>query len=297
MMEEKVHFYSDCLRLSGTFYVPDDYKPGERRPGIVGIHGGSGTSTANALIVIARRLVEHGYCVLTFFHRGFGDSEGIKGRSIWRDKLRDIRDAITYIQQRPEVDPERIGLNGQSIGGAYAVYTAGIDERVRCVVEVGGLGDGERRFRLRMAHWQWLELMDEIREDRIHRVLTGQSKRRAYRGGLYLGPENEALRAKAKDKEQYDPKGYPLENTDDMLTFKPESVVDRISPRAVMFVNAERDAIVPVDEARSMYAKAGDPKKLLIIPGAQHGEAYPANNPEVYEMVMGETLKWYAEHL
>lgn len=292
-----MHFYSDCLKLSGTFHRPDDYQEGERRPAIVGIHGGSGTSTANALKVIARRLNEHGYCVLTFFHRGFGDSEGIRGRSIWQDKLRDIRDAITYIQQRPEVDPKRIGLNGQSIGGAYAVYTAGIDERVRCVVEVGGLGDGERRFRLRMAHWEWLQLMDEIKEDRIQRVLTGQSRRRPYRGNLYLGPENEELRKKAKDKETYDREGYPLENTDDLLTFKPESVVHQISPRAVLFVNAERDAIVPVDEARSMYAKAGEPKKLLILEGAQHGEAYPANNPGVYERIMEETLKWYAEYL
>lgn len=296
-MEETVFFYSDCLKLSGTFHVPDNYEQGERRPGIVGIHGGSGTSTANALKVIAGRLNEQGYCVLTFHHRGFGDSEGVRGRSIWQNRVKDIQDAITYMQQRPEIDPNRIGLTGLSIGGSYAVYTAGIDERVRCVVEIGGMGDGERRFRIRMPYYEWLDLMDQIKEDRIQRVLTGQSKRRPYRGNEYLGPEHEKLRKKQKNKEKYNKEGYPLENTDSLISFKPESVVHQISPRAVMFVNAERDAIVPVDEAKSMYAKAGEPKKLVIIPGSGHGEVYPGNNQEVFEEIMEESLKWYAEHL
>jgi len=296
-MEEKIYFYSDCLKLSGTFYTPDDQKAGERRPVIIGIHGGSGTSTANALKIVAKKLNEAGYCFLTFYHRGFGDSEGIRGRSIWQNRFRDIQDAITYVQQRPEVDPDRIGLTGWSIGGAYAVYTAGVDERVKCVVEVGGMGDGDRRFRVRMPYYDWLELMDQIKADRINRVLTGESKRRPYRGNEYLGPEHEKLREKQKDKETYNKEGYPLENTDSLMSFKPESVVHQIAPRAVMFVNAERDAIVPVDEARSMYAKAGEPKKLMVIPGSGHGEVYPANNSEVFENIMEESLKWYAQHL
>ncbi|QRZ16151.1 alpha/beta fold hydrolase (plasmid) [Paracoccus methylovorus] len=296
-MEEKVHFYSDCLKLVGTFYTPDNRKDGERLPTVIGIHGGSGTSTANALKIIGQRLTDAGYAFLTFYHRGFGDSEGIRGRSIWQNRLRDIQDSITYAQQRPEVDPERIGLIGLSIGGAYAVYTAGVDERVKCAVEVGGMGDGERRFRTRMPYYDFMALQDQIKEDRIHRVLTGESKRRPYRGNEYLGPEHQKLREKQKDKETYDKQGYPLENTDNLMSFKPESVVHQIAPRAVMFVNAERDAIVPVDEARSMYAKAGEPKKLMVISGSGHGEVYPANNPEVFNSIMKESLEWYARHL
>ncbi|MDT1064230.1 alpha/beta fold hydrolase [Paracoccus sp. CPCC 101403] len=296
-MEEKIHFYSDCLKIAGTFRAPDSRKKGERLPCIIGIHGGSGTSTANALKIIGGELSEAGYCFLTFHHRGFGESEGIRGRSIWQNRFRDIEDAITYAQQRPEVDPERIGLIGLSIGGAYAVYTAGVDERVKCAVEVGGMGDGERRFRLRMPYYEFLELQDQIKEDRIRRVMTGESKRRAYRGNEYLGPEHEELRKKSKDKETYNKEGYPLENTDNLMSFRPESVVHQISPRAILFVNAERDAIVPVDEARSMYAKAGEPKKLMVIPGSGHGEVYPANNPEVFASIMQESLDWYARHL
>ena len=36
---------------------------------------------------------------------------------------------------------------GSSFGGAVAVYTGGVDERVAAVISNGGWGDGERKFR------------------------------------------------------------------------------------------------------------------------------------------------------
>ena len=43
---------------------------------------------------------------------------------------------------------ERLGLYGTSFGCANATYTAGIDERMKCIVGVVGPGDCERQFRL-----------------------------------------------------------------------------------------------------------------------------------------------------
>jgi uncharacterized protein len=295
-MEEKVHFYSDGLKLSGFFYRPEDYKEGERRPVIVGIHGATGRVEIY-MAPIARRLMKHGYCILTFYHRGFGDSEGIKNRNIWMEQVRDVRNAITFVQQRPEVDADRIGLYGTSFGGSTAIYTAGIDQRARCVVEVGGLGDGERGNKSRRTHWQWLELMDELKEDRIRRVMTGQSKRIPYQDLVPPGPGMSQVWGGSKSYTKLDPEGYPLEFVDETLTFKPEDVVHLISPRAVLFVNTERDSIVPADEAQSMYAKAGEPKKLVIIPGAEHGDVYEPVNPKVFTIVMDEAVKWFERHL
>ena len=295
-MEEKAYFYSDWLKLSGFFYKPEDFKDGERRPGVIGIHGGSG-GVEMYMTPVAKWLIKHGYCVLTFYHRGFGDSEGIKNRNIWMEQVRDIRNAITYMQQRPEVDPDRIGLYGTSFGGGTVIYTAGIDQRPRCTVEVGGPGNGIRWARNKRTQWQWLELLDELKEDRIRRVMTGRSKRVPYGELSPLGPEMTKLYDSSKSYTKFDPEGYPLEYVDEALSFNPEDVAHLISPRAVLFINTERDSMVSADEAQSMYAKAREPKKLLIIPGAEHGDVYEHVNPEIFGRVMEETVKWYDEYL
>ena len=43
--------------------------------------------------------------------------------------------------------------------------------------------------------------------------------------------------------------------------------------------------------------KAGEPKKLFIIPGMDHKEVYQEINAEVFEVVMKETVDWYRQYL
>jgi hypothetical protein len=51
--------------------------------------------------------------------------------------------AIDYLVSRPDVDPERIAVTGISGGGAYTIWIAAADERVRCAVPVSGMSDLE----------------------------------------------------------------------------------------------------------------------------------------------------------
>ncbi|MBW3600070.1 MAG: acetylxylan esterase [Planctomycetes bacterium] len=49
--------------------------------------------------------------------------------------------ALDYLQSRPEVDGERIGVTGRSGGGAYSWWIAAIDDRIQCAVPVAGITD------------------------------------------------------------------------------------------------------------------------------------------------------------
>ncbi len=49
--------------------------------------------------------------------------------------------ALDYLQTRPEVDPNRIGVTGRSGGGAYSWWIAAIDERIKVAVPVAGITD------------------------------------------------------------------------------------------------------------------------------------------------------------
>ncbi len=51
--------------------------------------------------------------------------------------------ALDYLQSRPEVDGERLGVTGRSGGGAYSWWIASIDDRIKAAVPVAGTTDLE----------------------------------------------------------------------------------------------------------------------------------------------------------
>lgn len=299
-MEQDLFFYSDGLRISARLYLPEDAEDGRRRPAVVCVHGNSGRRDVY-MPSFARHLASRGYVSLIFYHRGFGDSEGIRTRNVPMEQVRDIVHATTFLQQRPEVDPNRTGLFGVSFGGATVTYAAAIDPRVKAVVEVAGFANGERWTRSKRPTWEMLKLMDDIREDRIRRVMTGQSQRFRYEELFPQGPGIRQRQAGAyahgqRYEGQY-PEGYPLESVDEAMQFAPEDVVHRISPRALLVIHTERDTMVPVEEAHALYSKAGEPKRLFLIPGADHKEVYEEINAQTFGVVMTESVTWFDLHL
>lgn len=47
--------------------------------------------------------------------------------------------ALDYLQSRPEVDGEKLGVTGRSGGGAYSWWIAALDERIKAAVPVAGI--------------------------------------------------------------------------------------------------------------------------------------------------------------
>ena len=46
--------------------------------------------------------------------------------------------------------------------------------------------------------------------------------------------------------------------------------IGRISPRPLLMIHGEKDDLVPVEHAHRLYERAGEPKELVILPGAGH---------------------------
>ena len=92
-------------------------------------------------------LVRHGYGVLLFDRRGEGDSEGDPNAVGWNGD-RDIKAAIAFLRERPDVDPDRIGGIGLSVGGELMLETAAETDALKAVVsEVPGFDPCARRRR------------------------------------------------------------------------------------------------------------------------------------------------------
>ena len=94
-------------------------------------------------------LVEHGYGVLLFDRRGEGVSEGDGNMFGWNGE-RDIFAALDYLEQRPDVDPGRIGGVGLSVGGELMLQAAAEDDRLAAVVSEGA---GTRTFAEEMEEY------------------------------------------------------------------------------------------------------------------------------------------------
>src|ERR1700675_2018257 len=176
METRTVKFYSEGVRLEGDLFLPADLKAGGRRPGIVLCHGFTGVRSV-ILGDYAKVFVEAGFVTLTFDYRGVGGSAGPKWRLIPLEQIDDIRNAISFFETSPEVDPERIGLWGTSFGGGHAPYAAGVDTRIKAAVGQVGFGDGERFLLDTRIFGDRAELLRKVAADRRRRAVEGTGDR------------------------------------------------------------------------------------------------------------------------
>jgi fermentation-respiration switch protein FrsA (DUF1100 family) len=292
-MKRSVSFYSEGCKLSGDLYVPDNLGAGESRAGIVLCHGYTGVKDLY-LPDNARVLNEAGYVVLTFDYKGWGASEGARSRLAPYSRVADVQAALTFLGLQPEADAGHLGLYGTSYGGATVVWVGAVDQRARCIVSVVGVGHGQRWMRSVRRPDEWHDLLERSKADREKRVLDGQSEL-ADRSEILLADRQSAELAAAARRANPAAIGtLPLEYIDETLGFHAEWVVDKIAPRPILFIATDDDRLVPPEESEALYARAGEPKRLVILKGFGHYEVY---TEPAFSQVMAETVDWFRQHM
>jgi alpha-beta hydrolase superfamily lysophospholipase len=131
----------------------------------------------------------------------------------------------------------QIGLLGYSMGGAVAILVAAADPSVRAVV----------------ADSSYAAISDVIANAYRRRRLPAQpflAVSDRYNGWRY---------------------GYRY------AALRPVDAIGRLAPRPVLLIHGAADELTPVAHAEELYAAAGEPKDLWIVPGAPHCCAYFAD--------------------
>jgi dipeptidyl aminopeptidase/acylaminoacyl peptidase len=140
----------DGVEFYNQLFLPPDLRPGERRPALVFIHGGSRRQMLlgyhymhfyHMAYAVNQYFANRGWVVLSVNYRsgiGYGRAfrnapeRGREGNAEYRD----IEAAGRWLQARPDVDPERVGVWGLSYGGILTaqalarnsdVFAAGVD--------------------------------------------------------------------------------------------------------------------------------------------------------------------------
>lgn len=122
---------ADGMAIHNQLFLPKDLQPGEKRPAIVFVHGGPVRQMLlgyhymhfyHVAYAVNQWLASRGYLVLSVNYRsgiGYGKSFRTAANTGGRGnaEYQDVVAAGKYLQSRPDVDPNRVGIWGLSYGG------------------------------------------------------------------------------------------------------------------------------------------------------------------------------------
>lgn len=110
-------------------------------PAVVLLHGADGLNGGQHYRLAAQVVASAGYhAFLLHYLDRTGESRAAYSTiganfPAW---MQTIRDALGFVASRPDVDPERLGLIGTSLGGALALAVAADEPRVKALVSYFG---------------------------------------------------------------------------------------------------------------------------------------------------------------
>ena len=186
----------------------------------------------------AKHLVQRGYVCLAPDYPSFGEypfdfkkSDFASGsmKAIWNNMR-----AVDLLQSLPEVDGERLGVIGHSLGGHNAMFTAAFDERLKVVVSSCGFCSFAKYYKGNLKGWTSDRYMPRIASE--------------------YGS---------------DPKKMPFDFSDVVISFAPRAFMAVAPEKDNNFeVSGVRDVIAA---AEPVYKKLGVTEKLkAIYPDAGH---------------------------
>jgi uncharacterized protein len=265
---ESIRFFSDGQRLDGELWYPAT----SAWSGVViacsGYMGLKGLQPAR----FARALVPRGYACLCFDYRGFGFSDGQRGRVIPEEQIEDIRAAVDYLYSRDETGGHPLALLGWGLGGALVIAEASHDPRIAAVVALNAIADGYRTTRALHDDASWERLTARLDQDRVERVGHGRSA---------LIPAFDVVRLQGATLDYVETElykdtgfGFPVtcEAAERLLRFSIEHLVPRLSPRPLFLAHGTANDLYSPEEAQRLYGLARGPCELHLLEGAGHSE-------------------------
>jgi len=293
LQTEEVAYYSDGSRINALWRTPDGVTAGSRLPAIIQGPGWLGLRDASLYVGYHEALTAAGFGVLIIDYRGFGASEGDRGRLSPHDQLQDLVNGVTFLTTRDDVNADAIGVFGSGgTGGGNAVLLAAADSRVRAVVSQLPVADGaDWLHRMRSEH-EWLSYLQMLDDDRRDRVLFGKGRLVHPREEIMVPtPERRATKVKA-DVDDRIPTAVPLSAADEILEYRPLGAARQLH-KPLLVIAVEGDSTTPTDHAISIYEAAQGPRQLVMQRHTTHYAAYD----QYRESVTPRIVEWFDQYL
>ncbi|MFC1579784.1 alpha/beta hydrolase [Thermodesulfobacteriota bacterium] len=302
-MRKDIEFKSDGVTCRGWLYTPDE---GEGPFPTVVMAGGWCYVKEVVMPHYADFFVKAGLAALLFDYRCFGDSDGEPRQHINpNDQVEDYKNAISFAETLPEVDPNRIGIWGISYSGGHVLIVGATDPRVKCIVSTIPVVNGFETQKQVHGTVNFRRLLAAILEDRRNRFRDINK-----RGNIDMStpdasktmstwPLKEVYDAflDIKEKEAPNHEHYStMESTELLLSYSVFPFLRRILNIPTLMLVAEGDDITTWDlETEAFNQIATTQKKLFVIQGTSHMKLY--SNLSKLEIGAREATSWQVEHL
>lgn len=275
--------------IAATLRLPDE---SQQPPVVILCHGFCGIQDI-LLPSFAEAFTKAGFATVTFDYRGFGASEGERGRLIPGMQIDDIITVIDWVKTLPEVDATRTGLWGTSLGGGHVFGAAVQRPEIRCIVSQLGFADGEIIVTGGMGAEEkdgfiaTLDKMAEKREKTGKEMFVAITK--------VLGDEeSKAFFAANKDHFPAMDIKIPFLTVRETLNYKPAESAARVTCPAMVVV-AGNDSVNAPEQGKALYeAVTSKVKTLLVVEGANHYEVYAGKH---FDEVIEYQTSWFRQHL
>jgi pimeloyl-ACP methyl ester carboxylesterase len=292
-----IEFQSGSAVVRGWLRIPNGAGP---HPLVILAHGLGGLKEWD-IPAVADALVGSGIAALAFDYRNFGDSDGTPREEVDHcGQIEDFRSALTFASMRSEIDAERIGLWGTSLGGRNVLVVAALDQRVKCVfAQVPAIMNMRRWLHYGASLFSGGDVTRfhlDLAEDRRERAMGKEPRYVA----LELDPNQEYYeRLLAFGEEE-------LRNYKSRLTirsFEPTVVHEivhlmrLITPKPLRMVLTEQDVLY-ADQIEAFTA-ALEPKSLTVLPGHHYALYAQGKHRETtgLDKAVDTARAWFVEHL
>ncbi|MEW5289376.1 alpha/beta hydrolase [Erwinia papayae] len=288
-MKTSVHKLTNGIVL--TLQTPAEHaRP--KSPTVILCHGFCGIREI-LLPDFAAAFTRAGFATVTFDYRGFGDSEGERGRLVPAMQIADIVSVIQWVREQPQLDGERIGLWGTSFGGCHVFAAAAQDAEIKCIVSQLAFADGEEIVTGGMDDDEKTAFLATLNKMADRQQLTGKE--------MFVGITRVLSDAESKaffeeNRARY-PKmdiKIPFLTVRETLQYHPARSAAQVSCPTLVVI-AEKDRVNSPEQGRALYeAVGGQNKKLYEEKDARHYDIYSG---EHFRRVIQVQTEWFIQNL
>lgn len=282
MSETRVEFPSDGETLVGTLFRPEGAVG--RLPTVVAAGGWCYTKEI-VLPHVARIVNEQGIQFLGFDYVGFGESSGKRRQHLdpWR-QISDYRNALTYVEERDDVDPDKLGVFGISYSGGHVLILAAIDVRIKAAVSVVPVVDGHANMRRVHGETRFRDFENYVLADRRDRGKGKGNDGKIAFATTTPGTElsvwpfarvNEVFLQLQRGEAPLHEHWSTTESAELLLNYSVFPFLPRVLDAKVCMIVAEGDNITAWDLEIEAFNKIASPfKNIHILPRITHMSLY-----------------------
>jgi fermentation-respiration switch protein FrsA (DUF1100 family) len=299
VVRRSVAFSSGRETLRGWLYLPRRRRG--RVPGIV---------TANALSAVkeinlprfAERFAAAGFAVVVFDYSYWGESSGTPRFHLAPiEHRRNISDALTFLARQPEVDPNRIGGFGQSMGGDNMLYEATWEPRFKAIaVASTGVSPAtdDPPPSPEAARARRDELLAAAEAERAGRPTAGITRLQAWCPAPQPGcalPVREAYDWYLRAQRTFAPTWQNSLTSTSLANLQagdPTFAIN-LARSPILIVQPDED-VVPVEDVLFWFRRAPGPKRM-VIPDGLHISTY--QDGEHFDLAADESIAWFERFL